>query len=91
MVNFPTNSADLNPIESVWAKLRKDLAKRELEDLAQGRYLTVAQFRQRVGQILQSYSEVKEGEVQSYLNKLVTGMPARLLKCQKNRYGRCGM
>ena len=28
-MNFPPNSGDLNPIETVWAKLRKDLAVRE--------------------------------------------------------------
>ena len=90
MINFPTNSADLNPIENVWSKLQRDLAKREQEDLAQGRHLTVAQFRQRAGQILQTYAEVQPGESQSYLAKLVAGMPARLQKCKSNRYGRCG-
>ena len=32
-VNFPPNSGDLAPIETVWAELRKDLAIREFEDL----------------------------------------------------------
>ena len=27
-MNFPPNSGDLNPIETVWAQLRKDLAIR---------------------------------------------------------------
>ena len=30
---FPPNSGNLNPIETVWAELRKDLAEREFEDL----------------------------------------------------------
>ena len=48
-VRFPPNSGDLNPIETVWAKLRDDLALREQEDLVAGRVLTVAGFRHRVG------------------------------------------
>ena len=36
---FPPNSGDLNPIETVWASLRKDLSRLELEDLSRGRDL----------------------------------------------------
>ena len=32
-IRFPPNSGDLSPIETVWARLRKDLASREFEDL----------------------------------------------------------
>ena len=32
MVRFPPNSGDLNPIETIWAKLRADLAVREQAD-----------------------------------------------------------
>ena len=35
-INFPPTSGDLNPIETVWAKLRKDFAVREFEDLKAG-------------------------------------------------------
>ena len=44
MERFPPNSGDLNPIETVWARLRKDLALREQQDMAQGKIITVAQF-----------------------------------------------
>ena len=74
---FPPNSGDLNPIETVWAWLRKDLARLELEDLSQGRDLSVAQFRQRAANVLASYFEAKPGEVWSPLQKLRRGMPAR--------------
>ena len=90
MVNFPSNSGDLNPIETVWARLRKDLAEREQEDLKQGKTLTVAQFRARAAQILQSYSVVKRGETRNYYQKLLRGMPARLAKCKQNKFGSCG-
>ena len=36
-MRLPPNSGDLNPIETVWAKLRKDLAKREFEGLKNNR------------------------------------------------------
>ena len=36
-VKFPPNSGDLNPIETVWARLRRDLAVREMADLKAGR------------------------------------------------------
>ena len=90
MVNFPSNSGDLNPIETVWARLRQDLAEREQEDLKQGKTLTVAQFRARAAQILQSYSVVKRGETRNYYQKLLRGMPARLAKFKQNKFGSCG-
>ena len=89
-VRFPSNSGDLNPIETVWARLRKDLAVREQEDLAAGRTISVAQFRQRAAQILNSYGSAGPGESHSYLRKLVRGMPRRLAGCKANKYGRCG-
>ena len=90
IINFPTNSGDLNPIETVWARLRKDLAEREQEDLQKGKTLTVAQFGARAAQLLQSYSITKEGEEHNYYQKLVRGMPRRLANCKRNKYGACG-
>ena len=89
-VRFPPNSGDLNPIETVWAKLREDLALREQEDLTAGRVLTVARFRQRVATLLHSYGLCTQGERHSFLQKLVRGMPKRLAQCRKNHHGRCG-
>ena len=88
--NFPPNSGDLNPIETVWAKLRKDLAAREFEDLKAGKVISTTTFKQRVSQLLNSYSLPGPGEKQSFLEKLVHGMPKRLEKCKKNKYGPCG-
>ena len=90
MVRFPPNSGDLNPIETVWAWLRRDLVAREQEDLAAGRVLTVAMFKQRAAQLLNSYGVVGDGETYSSLQKLVRGMPRRLEQCKRNKYGRCG-
>ena len=89
-MKFPPNSGDLNPIETVWARLRYDLAAREREDLKEGRELSNAQFKQRVSQILTSYSKHKAGERFNYYQRLLRGMPARLAKCRANRYGPCG-
>ena len=89
-VRFPPNSGDLNPIETVWARLRQDLAEREQEDLSLGRVLTTTQFKQRVAQLLSGYGEPADGEELSYLSKLVRGMPKRLAKCRARKYGRCG-
>ena len=91
MVRFPPNGGDINPIENVWAWLRRDLATRELEDLSDDVVLTVAQFRARASQILQSYSVPKKGEEHSRLQRLVRGMPRRLKRCRENGYGRSGM
>ena len=90
LVNFPPNSGDLNPIETVWAQLRKDLAKREQDDFAAGRTLTMANFRQRAAQLLKSYGEVRQNHKYSFLRKLVRGMPLRLRRSRELRYGRCG-
>ena len=90
MVYLRTNSGGLRPIETVWAELRKDLAKREFEDLEQGKNITVAQFKQRAAQILQSYSVPKPGKQCSFLQALVQGIPERLAKCKTNKFGPCG-
>ena len=87
---FPPNSCDLNPIETCWAQLRRDLALREFQDLRLGKSLTIAQYRQRASKILQSYAQPKPGHKLSYLQKLVHGMPARLHRCVVNKYGNCG-
>ena len=86
----PPCSGDFNPIETVWAQLRRDLAIREFEDLRHDKIITTQQFKQRVAQILHSYSLKGPGEEYSYLAKLVRGMPARLAKCKQNKYGPCG-
>ena len=49
--------------------------------------VTVAQFKQRMAQILKSYAVAKAGEKHSRLGKLVSGMPDRLTKCKKNKCG----
>ena len=116
-INFPPNSGDLSPIETVWAQLRKDLAVREwkpyfihsttlvffrhtikqfssvfrtlrFEDLKNNRVISVTCFKQRVSQLLNSYSLVGPGEKYSYLEKLVRGLPRRLAKCKKNKVAR---
>ena len=87
---FPPNSGDLNPIETVWAWLRKDLAIREQADLKAKRTLTAQQFRQRCSQILNTYAVPQEGQQFSRLQKLVRGMSKRMQKCKANNYGRCG-
>ena len=55
-VRLLPNSGDLNPIETVWARLRRDLAQREFEDLKHDKIITTQQFKQRVAQLLHSYS-----------------------------------
>ena len=91
LVRFPPSSGDLNPIETVRAWLRKDLAQREMTDLTAGKPAqTVGQFRARAAQMLRSYSAPKLGDSRSRLEKLVRGMPERLRKCKANKFGKCG-
>ena len=80
----------LSPIEAVWARLRRDLAVREMADLKAGRCLSVCQYKSRASQILTSYSFPQSGESMSYLSRLLRGMPRRLAKCKANGSGRCG-
>ena len=89
-VRFPPCSGDLNPIETVWARLRMDLSAREMEDLHAGRYITVTQYRQRVGQLLTSYTVPSQGQPYSFLQRLLRGMPRRLASCRANNFGPCG-
>ena len=89
-VRFPPNSGDLNPIETVWARLRRDLGEREREDLKAGRVLSVKLFKQRASQILTSYSVRSGGDRLNFYERLLRGMPARLSKCRANKYGPCG-
>ena len=89
-VRFPPCSGDLNPIETVWARLRRDLTLREMEDLHVGKQISATQFRQRAGQLLNSYSVLLPGESFSYLQRLVRGMPRRMARCRANGFGPCG-
>ena len=89
-VRFPPSSGDFNPIENVWAHLRRDLSSREMDDLRVGKYLTVAQYRQRVAQLLNSNAVPVQGQTHSFLQRLVHGMPRRLAKSRANKYGPCG-
>ena len=89
-MNFPPNSDGLNPIEKVWAQLRKDLAIKEFEDLTAGKVISKTMFKTRVAKLLTSKSIAGPGEQLSYLERLGQGMPKRLAKCKKNHYGPCG-
>ena len=89
-VRFPPNSGDLNPVETVWAKLRRDLAIREFEDLKNDKLITTQQFKQRASQLLTSYGCVRPGKKYSFLESLIRGMPKRMKKCKQNKYGHCG-
>ena len=92
MVRFPPNSGDLSPIENVWAKFRLDLAKLEMIDFqtTPRRYLSPLQFKARVASVLKSYTKPEPGQQYSFLTKLVRGMPKRLAKCRRNKFGRTG-
>ena len=79
----------LNPIETVWARLRFDLAGRERDDLKARRTLTNQQFKQRVPHLLLLYSMQREGERWNHYQRLLLSMPARLVKCRANRFGPC--
>ena len=68
-----------------------DLNKREMEDLHAGRHSTVTQYRQRVAQLLTTYTAPTEGQEYSFSQRLVRGMPRRLAKCRANRFGPCGI
>ena len=70
--------------------MRKDLAVREMQDVQDGVVITEAQYRQRAAQLLTSYSVPGETGGQSFLDKLIAGMPRRLEQCKANGYGRCG-
>ena len=59
----------------------------EFEDLKAGRVISIVAFKQKVSQLLTSYSTKGPGEKHSYLDKLVRGMPKRLQQCKKNKYG----
>ena len=89
-MRFPPGSGDLNPVENVWAQLRKDLAEREFEDLKNDKVITTVQFKQRASQLLTSYGYAKPGKKYSYLENLIRGMPKRLQRCKDKKYHNCG-
>jgi len=65
-------------------------APKPLSGRAKHAALTVAQYRQRVAQLLNSYAVPVQGQTHSFLQRLVHGMPRRLAKCRANKYGPCG-
>ena len=55
LTHVPKRSPDLNPVEKYWAWLRKELQKKDLQDLKAGRpVLTKAAYRRRVQQLTQT-------------------------------------
>ena len=58
------------------------MATREMEGLKNDRVTTMAQFKRRAAQILNSFSVPAPGQKYSYLTKLVRGIPNRLAKCK---------
>ena len=53
LLHIPPRSHDLNPIKSFWGWLRKELRRRDLEDLRLDRPpLSKAQYKQRLKQVL---------------------------------------
>ena len=52
---MPAKSPDLNPVEKYWAWLRRQLRKKDLEDLDAGRdVLTKSDYQERVRSIMHS-------------------------------------
>ena len=86
LVKFPSNSGDSNPIETVWARIRRYLVLQEMADLQAGRFVSTCQYRRRASLILTSYGVPQAGESISYLSRFLRGMPRRLAKCKANRY-----
>ena len=55
LMHIPARSPDLNPIESVWGWLRRELRRRDLEDLRRKKpALNKAQYTQRVKEVLRT-------------------------------------
>ena len=53
LMHIPARSPDLNPIESFWGWLRRELRRRDLEDLRLKKPpLSKSQYKQRVKQVL---------------------------------------
>ena len=69
--------------------MRKELAKKEMADIDEGRSLNASELRRRAAQILHSFEVPKQRERLSRLQKLIEGMPQRMADCRANQYGRC--
>ena len=55
LIRIPARSPDLNPIESFWGWLRKELRRRDLEDLRLKKpALNKTQYKQRVKEVLRA-------------------------------------
>ena len=55
LLHIPARSPDLNPIESFWSWLRRELRRRDLEDLRRGKpALSKAEYKQRVRDVLRT-------------------------------------
>ena len=74
-----------------WKPLSLFLSLRAMRaDLKEGRTLSVTLFKQRVSQIMSSYSAVSQGDHLNFYPRLLRGMPARHATCRANKYGLCG-
>ena len=67
----PVNSPDLNPIERFWAWLKRELRRRDLQDLRNKlQPLTKTKYIERVKQVLQSQ------KAQRKASNIATGLKA---------------
>jgi len=83
MCLFPPNSADLNPIETVWARLRRRLHKKTMENCRGRRTVGRAGFVKRAAALLKEFGD------DGFYTRLLAGMPRRVRQVLQRGGARC--
>ena len=76
VIEWPANSPDLNPIENLWAWMKRKVEQWERESILRGRNVTTDMFRRLV---MRAWNDVKS----DMCRDLIYSMSDRVTKCQE--------
>jgi len=76
VVDWPANSPDLNPIENLWAWMKRRIEQWEKQSILRGKNVTTVMFRRLV---MRAWNDVKSGMCRD----LIYSMKGRIKKCQE--------